>query len=533
MLLSKRDIILTVLVIIAAGLAVSLPSAFSSGPCYPDGQRYTFNGILIHDMIRDGEILNPYKYNVKFYSQYPATNLPYGPPFFAFVYAVAFSVFGVSFSVARCVVAGYTVLAALMCWYLLYNINKRYWAALLGAACFLFTSIVGIRARDLGPETAIALHSFLTMFFLYNYVENDRRHFAIYAALALGLGYLTKPYILPLGMSLPLYVIVRKKWHILTKTETWVALFILIVLTVPYTHLSFNYSLENIGIKTCPPLNLDILLGYPKLALQEIPVLTVFSVIGFIIGLYQKSRLILLCLIWAVCWYLFFTVYFGYFIAWDYMTSLVPAMLFPFSIAFYEVVILLKKKHLDKVLIGGMVLWLACSVWASPIFYMKGYEEAGKYVADSQCGKAILFYGEYDGSFMMGVRKRVPVHGPYILRGERCLSERLWFDNELLAQHVKTKEDIVNILMKYRTGCVVVEKNMPFAENNHEYKILNQTVEDEKLFRKLASFPIQSNYSKVGSELAVYNFLLEKSGEKAKTLIVPVPALGTELKVPF
>ena len=61
-------------------MAISLPGSFSSGPNWPDGQRYTFNGILIHDMVRDGGIFHPYQYAVDFYAHCPATNLPYGLP---------------------------------------------------------------------------------------------------------------------------------------------------------------------------------------------------------------------------------------------------------------------------------------------------------------------------------------------------------------------------------------------------------------------------------------------------------------------
>ena len=96
---------LTALFIIIAALAVSLPGAFDTGPTWPDGNRYTFNGILIHDMVRDGCLFSPYHYAVDFYSRYPAINLPYGPPFFAAIFSLAFGIFGISFSVSRCVVS--------------------------------------------------------------------------------------------------------------------------------------------------------------------------------------------------------------------------------------------------------------------------------------------------------------------------------------------------------------------------------------------------------------------------------------------
>lgn len=78
---SKVINIVALFLISLASLAISLPGSLTSGPVWPDGQRYTFNGILLHDMLRDGAIFHPYEYATKFYAQYPAINLPYGPPF--------------------------------------------------------------------------------------------------------------------------------------------------------------------------------------------------------------------------------------------------------------------------------------------------------------------------------------------------------------------------------------------------------------------------------------------------------------------
>ena len=525
--------VVSIVAIVLTAFAVSLPGVFSSNACYSDGQRYIFNGILIHDMIRDGQIFDFYAYSKRFYAQYPAINLPYGPPFFAVIYAVAFKAFGISISVARFVVASFTALTAIMCCLLFFKAKKQYWTAILGAAVFIAMPLTGIRSRDVGPEMVVSFFSLLTIYFFLESLEEEKRKYILLAALALGLGYLTKPYIVPLGLALPLFVIVQKKWEFFTKKESWLAVALVAVLTVPYTFLSFKYSNEGLGFIFFPPVTPELLLGYPKLILKEIPVLTAGASVGFIIGVLKKDKLTWLCLIWAVCWYLFHTLYYGYYIGSYYLCSLILAMLYPFGTACQKLISLLKACHLDHALICIILIWLGYNIWTTPRYYVKGYERAGRFTADNYSGASVLFYGTYDGSFMMGVRKKIPIGGPYILRGERCLSERLWRYDQLLVQHVNSEKDLIRILQKYRTGCVVIEKDMPSAANHLDYKILSDSVENLNLFKKLASFPIHSNYTKTGPELAVYQFLLADTGDKAGTLSVPVPTLKETITMPF
>jgi hypothetical protein len=533
MVLTKQILIMTVVAITTAALSISLPGAFSSGPCFTDGQRYTFNGILLHDMIRDGELLHPYQYNVTFYARYPTTNLPYGPPFFALVFAVAFSIFGISFSVARGVVALYMVSAALMGWYCVYKITHRYWLSILAVAAFLSNPLIIDRARDIGPEIAVVFHSFLTIYFFYHYVEYNKKYFAVYSALALGLGYLTKPHIIPLGIALFLYVLARKKWHILSNPEIWIALFIVIILTVPYTMLTFKYSVENLGLKTFPPLDWNLLTGFPRLLIRWVPVSTCVALIGFIIGIYRKNRLIWLCLLWGVCWYIFHTFLFGYNIGWTYLTSFVAATILPFALVSYETILFLKRVRLDEIFIGLIILWFAYTTLSAPVCYVRGYEDAGKYVADHPRGKSVLFYGKYEGSFMMGVRQRISREGPYILRGDRQLAIRLWFDDHPKSLVVQSPDNVIKLLNKYQTGYVVVEKDMPEAKEYPEYNILLQTLKNSALFKETARFSLQTNYTRLGPELIVYAFNLSDETDKADILNIPVPMLGDDLTVSY
>jgi len=217
-----------------------------------------------------------------------------------------------------------------------------------------------------------------------------------------------------------------------------------------------------------------------------------------------------------------------------YFYTFVPSLIIAFAFGFYGFISFIKKIRLDKVGIAFIVLWFIYLFYTTPVYYVQGYEKAGKYVAENSRGKSVLFYGWYDGTFMMGVRRVIPKGGPYILRGERQLAVRVTYGNAKESVVVKAPDDIIQILNKYRTGYIVAERNMPTAKNFPEYNILIRTINDTTLFKEVARFPIKTNYGNfMGSELVVYKFRFSDLGDVEETLKIPVPTLQRTLEVPL
>ncbi len=107
---------------------------------------------------------------------------------------------------------------------------------------------------------------------------------------------------------------------------------------------------------------------------------------------------------------------------------------------------------------------MAVDVSQTPRYFVRGYEDARR---------SVPFYGTYDGTFMLGVRERRPAGGPLILRGERSLAVRLWFDDVPRELRIHTSDDLVKMLIQHQTRFVVVERDLPGTKYSYpEYRLL-------------------------------------------------------------
>lgn len=96
--------LLAVLLVIGA-VIIAMRGSYGTAPFLNDAARHCVNGVLLHDMVRDGAVLHPVEYARQFYDKLPAISIPYHPPGFAAFEATMFTLFGVSYPVARLSVA--------------------------------------------------------------------------------------------------------------------------------------------------------------------------------------------------------------------------------------------------------------------------------------------------------------------------------------------------------------------------------------------------------------------------------------------
>ena len=93
------------LFLVGVSLVLSLYRVSDSGPLFADAPRYANGGAMIHDWLRSGDLLDPYRFALKNYAQYPAFSIPYHPPLYPGLLGLVFLATGVSHVAARCFLA--------------------------------------------------------------------------------------------------------------------------------------------------------------------------------------------------------------------------------------------------------------------------------------------------------------------------------------------------------------------------------------------------------------------------------------------
>ena len=93
------------ILVCAISMFVAMRGAQGALPVEPDAARHALNGVLIHDMIRDGGFWNPVDYARDFYRKLPGVSMPFHPPVFPAFEAGMYSILGVNYPVARLAIA--------------------------------------------------------------------------------------------------------------------------------------------------------------------------------------------------------------------------------------------------------------------------------------------------------------------------------------------------------------------------------------------------------------------------------------------
>jgi hypothetical protein len=206
-----------------------------------------------------------------------------------------------------------------------------------------------------------------------------------------------------------------------------------------------------------------------------------------------------------------------------YVATLIPIMMPPIAYSFIKFCSRINSNSFAITTSLLLIIVFSHKAYHLPVYYVQGYQKAGKYVAENPHGKSAIFYGTYDGSFMMGVRQHVDKDGPYILRGERVLAYRLWWGELKTKASAKSVHEIKELFDKYKVGYIIIEENMPSAKDYVEYVNLLNTLENPIRLKKVFTSPISTNYANLGSKLVIYKHNYSDKIYGAEKLLIPLP----------
>jgi hypothetical protein len=447
------------------GLAYSFNFPASEPFFNNDETRHVMTGVYFRDLLRDMPLAHLREYTVHYYLQYPALGILVWPPFFYFVEGSLMSIFGTSFIVAKMLICLYTALACAYLFFLVCRTHDTVRAATtvlifgLSPMIFRFTHHVMLEI----PTLAVGLAA---IFYFIRYLDQEKRRDIILAGLAAALTALTRfdgVYLLPFFLIL---LIVRRRLKIIRRREVLAAAFISALIVLPFYALTtagigwFHFQNATVQYSVEPQalFSPGRILFYPACVPDQLGMFAfVPAIVGLLYGMTKTGR--------ARAWpYLVIIV--ACYLTFTPMAEFEPrhtiywipafALFAADGIALLAQWLRVPKIHLP--LAAFLLFGIAWNTIAQRQFYLRGYEEAARYVvANSGSSRFCLFQGGLNGNFIYQVREHDPDRHLWVLRADKLFYSVLVNPQIEYKQFAESDEDILATIFKYDPEFIVIE----------------------------------------------------------------------------
>jgi hypothetical protein len=481
-------------------LVLSLRGARDGGIYETDAARHAMNGAFVHDLVRDGGLRHPMRYARVYYSRLPALSLPYHPPVFPAVEALAFSLVGVHALAARAVVALAAAAAALLLYRLVLTTHaSAMLAALAVAAVFSlrWTRLLSMQVMLEMPALAFCLAA-LTAIATPERMRSVRNGllFGVLAGAALW----TKQSAAFLG-AVPIgYIVLTRRWALLREPATWVATGVFGILVAGW--IAVSLQVHNTGIDYLAPWDVFGKFVARNLGFYARTLRSVFGISGMAVAAAAVAILLflrrpasdaarpgnpnLLYVAWALA-------ALAVPLVTHHSTSRYVFFVLPPTVVLGCALLFRTARSLMGPRWGRWATTVTVGVFCvlqgdTPVLFTRGPEAVAARIVDGQA-RRILYCGVTDGHFVLAVRSRDPNLNTVVIRGDKLPDDT--FDAETLTA----------FLRDYGISHLVVERSArPAAWDTTEFASVARLAH-------IATEPLHSSMRLLsGGELRVYRF---------------------------
>ena len=514
----------------------------NDGLWYGDAPRHAANGLFWKDYLLSLSF-DPKGYALSYFARYPVIAPTAYPPAFYFLEAVSFGVFGPSPYIAKGLVLGFTLMAALYttAW------CRRWIAEDAGWAGALFVLLPGVirwsHAIMLNvPTVALGIGA---LYHLRRWLESPPaspfwRHLYIGAALAVLsiLTYLTSCVLLLIA---GIWLFVECRWRLLWSRRTLTVLVVSALALLPWALVVLEFERNRALWATGSADHFARILDwpwayyfkcFPGLFGWHILLLAVFGIVGGMLIRRWRHETILLSIMMVVCY--------GYF-------SYVPAkedryiLLISMPIAIFCLLGLLSAIHFigrlarisphwarTTIRVTIVMLFIGQAWFASKVSVMSvsGYRQLMAYIEKIAPDEPVFYDGKYHATFTFYIQAGDPDYRRRVVLGRKLLySESMNFATQ---EFVSSPEDVVEALQK-RGGCRWVTVS---DQSDNQWITapcyLREAVKGPK-FELVKTFPITMTFenSVEKTNVCIYRFLVPI--EPVDEVDMPLFSLGRNI----
>ena len=450
------------LIVSVVAISIFFANISHSGVWFADMSSHALNGVFYKDMIEEGGFFDPVRYAERYYVQYPSLTIGMYPPVFYTFEALLFKLFGVSPKVAKLAVCLFTLLGVNV-FFLLCRLWFPIWLSAVGSVLYLMQPSALFAQKNVMLEMPFLTMSIIAVYCLYIGTERDRLSALFFAPLFTATAFLTRQsaiFLVPIWSS---WIILRKKWWLMTSGRfilgvlagaTIVVPWGIVNLTVGKGHLAHL----NFGVSHIWPNCLFYLRHLSEVASFPVIVLSVLSVILFHKLRYKDGYQ--LSLLW-VCSVIVFLLPMKLSEP-RYAIGLLP----PLIVLSMHAIRFLKEKFTyifqRSSICFVVILVLICfhidprKVWDSPD--IQGFDQVADFVASDLDCVSVLYDGLYNGNFIFHMRMRDKDRRVFVFRASKVVFSTAFHLELGYNQLVKEAPEFYDVLERYAIKYVVQEE---------------------------------------------------------------------------
>ncbi len=488
--------------------------------CNNDETRHVMTGVFFRDVLHDFPLAHPRAYAIRYYLQYPALGFPLWPPMFHMVEGLFMAIFGTSMLVSKAWILGFAALACFYC-FLLVRWTHGEETAALAVPLLAFSPLFFELSHEVMLEIATLAFGLGATYHFVRFLDVQRRRDLFAAAALSSFAALTRfnaVYLLPVFLFL---VIARRQWRMFRSREGYLALALAALLVAPFyviTASEFGWVYGklvsgNVG-NTGPPLSLGGFLYYPtQIPLQIGWVAVLPCLVGFVHALAPNRK-------WRSLPYL--TVAVVIFLMFSPMGIREPRFVIYWlpSLGLFaaEGVRVLsgwlgspRLREAAYAAIGALVvLGTAAASLAKPVEYVRGYDEAARYVVqNTRTSRCCFFEGGLNGNFIYQMRRADPKGNLWVLRGDKLLYSVVFYARVGTRENRESDGAMLATLYKYDPDLIVVEEPETFEDLDAAKQFRAILASRPDRFRLEKTISVETNHKKFGDlKLKIYRNLI-------------------------
>lgn len=500
-----------------------------------DENRHVMTGVFFRDLFLDRPLDHLQGYAVDYYLQHPALGLMVWPPLFYGIEGVFMLAFGTSYLAARILAGLFSILA---CLYLFLLVRRTHgiFSATLAVLLFGLAPLVFLLSQHVMLEMPALAFVLAAVYHFVRYLDLAKPRDVYLAAVASACFALTRFDGFLLLVFFALSILALRRFDLFRRTEVWLAVLLALAIVVPvYVPLVAAFGKSHVLVTIQGGAEgrtfWEHVVFYPRSLLRQIgPLTAVFAGLGFLVALWPApGRVRWPYFALAAATYLAFTplaeMEERHAIYWY------PAFAL-FAVEGIEWIASRFKTPVARPALAGLavaagVIWIVTTL---RIPYVRGYEEAARYVVENTRGSRYTFMdGFLNGNFIYQVRRHDPGRRLWVLRGDKMLYGVLNEPGTGYAEYAEGDQEILDTLYLYDPELIVVEEPQVRFQIPMATRLRQVLASHPERFERVRSFPVETNVPVfAGVRLDVYRSKL-RNPDPQKEVSFHMIGLGRSL----